>query len=76
MAAGGNDLLRLCADPDALALAFDDIVARLCQAGCQALVFAGFDPGAFPLIRNKAAVYRSHLRTIARRERHLVDCGR
>ncbi len=77
VAAGGNDLLRPRADPDALALAFDDIVARLGQAGCQVLVFAGFDPGAFPLIRlirNKAAVYNMHLRAIAaRRECQLVD---
>jgi lysophospholipase L1-like esterase len=77
VAAGGNDLLRPRADPDALALAFDDIVARLCEAGCQVLVFAGFDPGAFPLIRlirGKAAVYNMHLRTIAaRRECPLVD---
>jgi lysophospholipase L1-like esterase len=77
VAAGGNDLLRPRADPDALALAFDDIVARLCQAGSDVIVFAGFDPGAFPvlrLIRGKAAVYNMHLRTIAaRRECHLVD---
>jgi GDSL-like Lipase/Acylhydrolase family len=77
VAVGGNDLLRPRADPDALALAFDDIVARLCEAGCQVIVFAGFDPGAFPLIRlirGKAAVYNMHLRTIAaRRECHLVD---
>ncbi len=77
VAAGGNDLLRPRADPDALALAFDDIVARLSEAGCQVIVFAGFDPGAFPLIRlirGKAAVYNMHLRTIAaRRECHLVD---
>ncbi len=77
VAAGGNDLLRPRADPDALALAFDDIVARLCEAGCQVIVVAGFDPGAFPLIRlirGKAAVYNMHLRTIAARRRcHLLD---
>jgi lysophospholipase L1-like esterase len=77
VAAGGNDLLRPRADPDALALAFDDMVARLREAGSQVIVFAGFDPGAFPLIRlirGKAAVYNMHLRTIAaRRGCHLVD---
>src|SRR6266702_8827869 len=41
IAAGGNDLLRPRADPDQLAGAFDDIVARLRQAGCQVIVFAG-----------------------------------
>ena len=77
VAAGGNDLLRPRADPDQLAGAFDDIVARLRQAGCQVIVFAGSDPGVFPLIRlirGKAAAYNMHLRTIAaRRECHLVD---
>jgi len=77
VAAGGNDLLRPRADPDALAGAFDDVVARLRQANCQVVVFAGFDPGTFPLIRlirGKAAVYNMHLRTIAaRRDCHLVD---
>jgi lysophospholipase L1-like esterase len=77
VAAGGNDLLRPRADPDALASAFDDIVARLRQADCQVIVFAGFDPGTFPLIRlirGKAAAYNTHLHTIAaRRDCHLVD---
>jgi lysophospholipase L1-like esterase len=77
VAVGGNDLLRPRADPDALASAFDDVVRRLRQAGCQVIVFAGFDPGTFPvirLIRGKAAVYNMHLRAIAaRRDCHLVD---
>jgi lysophospholipase L1-like esterase len=77
VAAGGNDLLRPRADPDALACVFDDIVARLRRAGGQVIVFAGFDPGTFPvirLIRGKAAAYNMHLRTIAaRRDCHLVD---
>jgi lysophospholipase L1-like esterase len=77
VAAGGNDLLRPRADPDALAGAFDDVVARLRQSGSQVIVFAGFDPGTFPLIRlirGKAAAYNMHLRTIAARHGcHLVD---
>ena len=77
VAVGGNDLLRPRADPDALASIFDDVVRRLRQAGCQVIVFAGFDPGTFPvirLIRGKAAAYNMHLRAIAaRRECHLVD---
>jgi lysophospholipase L1-like esterase len=77
LAVGGNDLLRPRADPDELARGFDDIVARLREAGCQVIVFAGFDPGTFPvirLIRGKAAVYNMHLRAIAaRRECYLVD---
>jgi lysophospholipase L1-like esterase len=77
VAAGGNDLLRPRSDPDALAQAFDDIVARLREAGRQVIVIAGFDPGTFPvirLIRGKAAAYNMHLRTIAaRRECYLMD---
>jgi lysophospholipase L1-like esterase len=68
LAAGGNDLLRPRADPDALAQVFDDAVARLSQAGCRVLVFTGFDPRTFPLIRlirGRAAAYNMHLRAIA-----------
>ncbi len=69
LAAGGNDLLRPRADPDALAQVFDDAVVRLAPAGCnglpvrpQVLVFTGFDPRTFPLIRlirGKAAAYNT-----------------
>src|SRR5258708_3540916 len=75
LAAGGNDLLRPRADPDALAQVFDDAVVRLAPAGSnglpvrpQVLVFTGFDPRTFPLIRllrGKAAAYNMHLRAIA-----------
>jgi lysophospholipase L1-like esterase len=76
LAAGGNDLLRPRGDPDALAEAFDDAVRALLIAGCQVLVFTGFDP-RFPvvrLIRGKVAAYNMHLRAIADRHQcHLVD---
>jgi lysophospholipase L1-like esterase len=76
LAAGGNDLLRPRGDPDALAEAFDGAVRRLLIAGCQVMVFTGFDP-RFPvvrLIRGKVAAYNMHLRAIAGRHRcHLVD---
>ena len=77
IAAGGNDLLSLRADPDELARAFDDAVALLREAGCQVLVCTGFDPRTFPvirLIRGRVAVFNMHLRAIAaRRECHLLD---
>ena len=76
LAAGGNDLLRPRGDPDALAEAFDDAVRALLIAGCQVLVFTGFDP-RFPvvrLIRGKVAAYNMHLRAIADRHQcHLVN---
>jgi lysophospholipase L1-like esterase len=68
IAAGGNDLLRPGADPDPLAAAFDAAVARLQDAGCRVLMFTGFDPCVFPvirLVRGKAAAYNMHLRSIA-----------
>jgi lysophospholipase L1-like esterase len=77
IAAGGNDLLRPRADPDALADAFAAAVADLRAAGSEVLVFTGFDPRAFPLvrlIRGKVAAYNMHLRAIAdARDCYLVD---
>lgn len=77
IAAGGNDILRPGTDPDALAEVFDDCVASLRAAGCRVLLFTGFDPSAFPVIRmlrGKVAAYNMHLRTIAAaRDCDLVD---
>jgi lysophospholipase L1-like esterase len=77
LAAGGNDLLWPRVGPDALGLAFDATVAQLREAGCEVLLFTGFDPRTFPvlrLIRRKAAIFNMHLRAIAaRRGCHLVD---
>ncbi len=70
IAAGGNDLLRPKADPDALAAVFDHAVTTLRQAGSQVMLFTGFDPGGFPvirLIRGKAAAFNAQLRDIARK---------
>ena len=70
IAAGGNDLLRPRADPDALAASFDRAVASLRSAGSTVMLFTGFDPGGFPLIRmirGKVAAYNAQLRLIARR---------
>ena len=73
IAAGGNDLLRPGADPDALAAEFEQAVAALRAAGCAVLLFTGFDPGGFPvirLVRGKIAAYNAQLRQVARRH----DC--
>ncbi len=70
IAAGGNDLLRPRADPAALAGEFDQAVAALRAAGCEVLLFTGFDPGTFPLIRlvrGKVAAFNAELRLIAER---------
>jgi lysophospholipase L1-like esterase len=77
IAAGGNDILRPSSDPDVLARTFDAAVAELRAAGCQVLLFTGFDPSAFPVIRmlrGKVAAYNMHLRAIAAaRDCVLVD---
>jgi lysophospholipase L1-like esterase len=68
LAAGGNDILRPGADPDALAELFDSTVVSLRAAGCRVLVFTGSDPRIFPvirLLRGKIATYNMHLRAIA-----------
>jgi lysophospholipase L1-like esterase len=67
IAAGGNDILR-GRDVDELAAVFDTGVVRLREAGCRVLIFTGFDPQAFPvirLLRGRIAAYNMHLRAIA-----------
>jgi lysophospholipase L1-like esterase len=73
LAAGGNDLMRRKADPDALAASFEQAVTALRAAGSQVLVFSGFEPSRIPLlrmVRDKAAAYNERLSEIARRH----DC--
>src|SRR5262249_1970544 len=68
LAAGGNDLLRPRTDPDDLAVTLETAVAKLTAAQSKVLVFTGFDPKAFPvlrLIRGKSAVLTMHIREIA-----------
>jgi lysophospholipase L1-like esterase len=67
LAAGGNDILR-GHDVDELAASFDPAVAKLQAAGCRVLIFTGFDPRMFPvirLLRGRIAAYNMHLRGIA-----------
>jgi lysophospholipase L1-like esterase len=67
LAAGGNDIL--CgADVDVLASHFEPGVAKLQAAGCRVIIFTGFDPRIFPvirLLRGRIAAYNMHLRGIA-----------
>jgi len=77
IAGGGNDILRPGADLDTLAELFDAAVVRLRATGCEVLMFTGFDPVGFPvmrLLRGRIAAYNMHLRAIAdARGCHLVD---
>jgi len=67
LAAGGNDILR-GDDVDELAASFEPAVAKLQAAGSRVLIFTGFDPRMFPvirLLRGRIAAYNMHLRGIA-----------
>ena len=53
---------------DELAATFEPAVAKLQAAGCRVLIFTGFDPRMFPvirLLRGRIAAYNMHLRGIA-----------
>jgi hypothetical protein len=75
IAAGGNDLLRPSTDPDDLAVTLETVVTELTGAGATVMMFTGFDPKAFPvlrLIRGKSAVLTMHVREIASRHGCLI----
>ena len=75
LAGGGNDLLRPRTDPDDLAVTLETAVAALTGTGATVMVFTGFDPKAFPvlrLIRGKSAVLTMHVRDIAARYNCLI----
>ncbi len=67
LAAGGNNILS-GANVDILASEFESAVAKLQAAGCRVLIFTGYDPRMFPvirLLRGRIAAYNMHLRGIA-----------
>ncbi len=75
--AGGNDLLRPGADPDALADRLEAAVVRLRAAGTTVLLGTGVDTrdaGLLALNRSTLGIYNSHLHAIAGRQRaHVID---
>ncbi|MFT4219549.1 MAG: SGNH/GDSL hydrolase family protein [Microbacterium sp.] len=71
--AGGNDVIRPGADPDAVAELFEEAVVRLSSTGATIVVFTGIDTEFTPVfrgIRGRVAIYNENLRAIA--DRH--DC--
>ena len=73
LCAGGNDIIRPGADPDAVAAQFEYAVARLSQTGATIVIFTGIDMGWQPVFRSmrgKIAIYNENLRAIADR----YDC--
>ncbi|GAA2727257.1 SGNH/GDSL hydrolase family protein [Actinocorallia aurantiaca] len=72
--AGGNDMLRPGADPDAIALLYMDCVRRLKATGAEVVVFTSFDPKQWNVSgrgdgrwRGKVATLNLHIRSIADR---------
>jgi lysophospholipase L1-like esterase len=74
---GGNDLLRLTGDPDALAALLEDAVVRVRATGADVLLATGMDTRDSPLVRRtrgRTGVLNSHVWTIARRHgAHVLD---
>lgn len=65
---GGNDVLRPRVDLDALAVRYDEGVARLAASGAQLVMFTIADPGLNPvlkMIRGRTAVFNEWVREIA-----------
>ncbi len=68
--AGGNDMMRPGADPDALAAALEGAVVRFRDAGADVLLATGVDPRLTPIlrrIRGRVAVFNAHVWSIAAR---------
>jgi lysophospholipase L1-like esterase len=66
--AGGNDVIRPGADPDAVAALFEDAVVRLGSGGATVVVFTGIDTNFTPVfrgIRGRVAIYNENIRAIA-----------
>ena len=66
--AGGNDVIRPGADPDAVAQLFEDAVVRLSSEGATVVVFTGIDTNLTPVfrgIRGRVAIYNENIRAIA-----------
>lgn len=71
--AGGNDVIRPGADPDAVAQRFEDAVVQLSSEGATVVVFTGIDTNFTPVfrgIRGRVAIYNENIRAIADR----YDC--
>ncbi|MFV0320063.1 MAG: SGNH/GDSL hydrolase family protein [Microbacterium sp.] len=71
--AGGNDVIRPGADPDAVAERFEDAVVRLSSTGATLVVFTGIDTNFTPVfrgIRGRVAIYNENIRALAARH----DC--
>lgn len=70
ISAGGNDMLRPGADPDAIAQKLDGVIARIAETGATVVMFDGPDVGNTPVlrsIRGRVAIWNENVRVIAAR---------
>jgi lysophospholipase L1-like esterase len=68
ISAGGNDIIRPGADPDAIANVFDGAITRLRADGATVVMFNGPDIGMTPVLkrsRGRVAIYNENLRAVA-----------
>jgi lysophospholipase L1-like esterase len=67
---GGNDMLRLSADPDAMAIKLEEAVARLRGRGIDVLVGLGVDSreSILKVTRPRNALYNTNIWSLARRQ--------
>ncbi|NLB47479.1 MAG: SGNH/GDSL hydrolase family protein [Microbacteriaceae bacterium] len=71
--AGGNDVIRPGADPDAVALQLEYLLRKLRESGATVIVFTGVDVAFQPVFRSmrgKVAIYNENVRKVAQRH----DC--
>jgi len=71
--AGGNDVIRPGADPDAVAVQLDYMLRKLRETGATVLVFTGVDVAFQPVFRSmrgRVAIYNENIRKSAQRH----DC--
>lgn len=73
--AGGNDVIRIGGDPDALGQRMDKLVGTLAATGATVVLFTGPDIGATPVLgtsRARVAIYNENLRAVAARHDAVV----
>jgi len=71
--AGGNDVIRPGADPDAVAIQLEYLLRKLRETGATVMVFTGVDVAFQPVFRSmrgKVAIYNENVRKVAQRH----DC--
>ena len=71
--AGGNDVIRPGADPDAVAVQLEYLLRKLRETGATVMVFTGVDVALQPVFRSmrgKVAIYNENIRKVAQRH----DC--